>query len=248
MSTINAVGARNTWTEAVGGSGARASARADKMFAQVDSDADGSVDSTELQSMLDRVSQKTGEPPGAAGDALSMLDSDGTGTLSENELSAGMKDLMPPPSSTIDFAQRNASGLQGPAPAMYDGPVASAGATTGSGTEASNPLDINGDGVVSADEAATGALQDLVAAVDSNGDHQLSKSEFATFEKNLQAAVAGDTSSVAAASDPSSSESSAGADSEAKAFSAMIDLVLKQYTQNEAASAQASDSTLSLSA
>jgi Ca2+-binding EF-hand superfamily protein len=234
MSTITGVSARSTYNDAVSSGGAHRGRRADKLFDKVDTDGDGSVDSTELQSMLDNIKAKTGTDLGSASDVMSKLDTNGDGTLSKDELSSGMKELMPPPSSTVDFAQRSGGGSAG-------------------GSTSTDPLDTNGDGVVSAEEAAAGSLKDLFAAVDSNGDHQISKSEFETFQSNLQAALAGDTSSVTAAANGSTSSdgsdsSSSTEDNDAKAFSAMIDLVLKQYGQTEAQAAQVSDSSLSLTA
>jgi hypothetical protein len=70
----------------------------------VDSDGSGSVDATELAAMLEK-----GPLSGQSGDSAAMLkkmDSDGDGSLSQDELSQGMRDLMPPPPSTMAFAQQ----------------------------------------------------------------------------------------------------------------------------------------------
>ena len=60
----------------------------EKAFAKVDADSSGSVDTTEL----------TGQSLGSAEDLLATMDSDGSGSLSSDELDTGMKSLMPAPS------------------------------------------------------------------------------------------------------------------------------------------------------
>ena len=70
----------------------------EKAFAKVDADSSGSVDTTELQGMLDDITKKTGQSLGSAEDLLATMDSDGSGSLSSDELDTGMKSLMPAPS------------------------------------------------------------------------------------------------------------------------------------------------------
>ena len=157
MSTISGISsASSAWSEM---SSTRASARADKMFSKVDADGSGSVDTSELQSMLDDISTHTGNTLGRADEVLKKMDSDGSGSLSKDELDTGMKSLMPPPSSTVDFAQRS-----GPPP--EGGPPPSSGAESGSrSSSTTDPLDSNGDGVVSAQESAAGKLKEAMKAL-----------------------------------------------------------------------------------
>ena len=260
MSTISGISsASSAWS---GMSSARASARSEKMFAKVDTDGSGSVDTTELQSMLDDISSKTGNTLGSASDLMSTMDTDGSGTLSKDELDTGMKSLMPPPSSTLDFAQQQ-GGMGGmgdmdgmpPPPPPPDG--VSASSDSSSGTSSTDPLDTNGDGVVSAEERAAGALQDAVtslfAAADTDGDKSISKSEADTLKQKMDAVLEGlqsaSASSVQTASS-SDSSSSTSRDAASQTLTAFIDLVLKQYGQTAAASTASAtnDASISLTA
>jgi Ca2+-binding EF-hand superfamily protein len=158
------------------------------LFAKVDADGSGSVDKTELQGMLDKM---TGNTLGSSDDLMTKMDSDGDDSLSTSELDEGMKSLMPPPSSTVDFAQRG--GSTPPPPPPGDGPPPGSGEASGrtSASSSTDLLDTNGDGSVSAEERAAGAVkdmvQDLFKAMDSDGDQSVSKSEFAAFKEKLDA-------------------------------------------------------------
>lgn len=137
-----------------------------KMMAKVDSD--GSVDATELDSMLSNISEKTGVSLGDNTELLSQMDSDGDGGLSSSELEEGMKSLMPPPPSTMAFAQ----------------------ARVGSETQDDlfSKIDANGDG--SLDKGEVQALADKMKAdtgedigpdfteLDTDGDGSLTQAEF----------------------------------------------------------------------
>ena len=235
MTTISGTGSANgAWSEM---SSARASARAAKMFAKVDADGSGSVDKTELQGMLDHIAEKSGNTLGSADALMTKMDADGSGSLSQSELDAGMKSLMPAPSSTIDFAQQS----QGMPPAPpSDGAAARSNAT--------DPLDTNGDGTVSAEERAAGALNEaianLFAAADTDGDKRISQSEADTLKATMDTVVQG-------LQDSSSASNSSSSTSDASGFSlsAFVDLVLKQYAQGAAASASTdAASSLSVSA
>ena len=91
-----------------GAKGQRAQHQA-KMFAKVDTDSSGSVDQTELSSMLSDIASKTGTSLGDSKELFTKMDSNSDGSLSSDELDKGMKDLMPP-SSTMDFAQSRGMG------------------------------------------------------------------------------------------------------------------------------------------
>ena len=198
MSTISGVSsASSAWSQMSGS--ARSTSRADRMFAKVDADGSGSVDKTELQGMLDKMAEKSGNTLGSADDLMTKMDSDGNGSLSKDELDTGMKSLMPKPSSTVDFAQR--SGGSRPPPPSGDSDA------TGSSTSSTDPLDTNGDGTVSAEERAAGAVKDMVknlfAAMDSDGDESVSKSEFAAFKDKLDAMFGSSSSSTSASASSS---------------------------------------------
>jgi Ca2+-binding EF-hand superfamily protein len=172
MSTLGAVGgASSAWADF---SASRASAMKEKRFARVDTDGNGSVNQAELQTLFDKIAKKTGTTAADAATQLKKMDSNGDGSLSSDELAAGMKSLMPQPRSTVDFAQRHASagkgaggGHGGPPPAGRGGDGdgddgGAASSTHSSSSAATDPLDTNGDGAVSAQERAAGALKNLV--------------------------------------------------------------------------------------
>lgn len=233
MTTISGTGSANSaWSEM---SSARSSARAAKMFAKVDVDGSGSVDKTELQGMLDHIAEKSGNSLGSADELMTKMDADGSGSLSQSELDAGMKSLMPAPSSTVDFAQQS----QGMPPPPPDG---------ASGSSATDPLDTNGDGTVSAEERAAGALNEaianLFAAADTDGDKTISQTEADKLKATMDSVVQG----LQGSSNTSNSSSSTG-DAPGFSLTAFVDLVLKQYAQGAAAGASTdAASSLSVSA
>jgi len=158
---------------------------AQRLFSEFDADNSGSVDSTELQSLLSDVSQKTGISisSSAASDLLSASDSNGDGSLSASELGTALKSVLPPPPSTLDFVQsRSNSGSN----------TATTTATDQAGDDLFSQLDTNGDSSVSQDELqslldqmasdqgnSSSALNaaDVISQLDTNGDGSLSASE-----------------------------------------------------------------------
>lgn len=144
-----------------------------KMFAKVDADGSGGVDKSELQSLLDDVTQKTGVSNSTSTDELfSQIDSNSDGSLSQDELGEGMKSIMPPPPSTMDFAQSR----------------------SGSGDDLFGKLDTDGSGAVSQEElqalldkmasdhgtdsASATSSSDMFAKLDTDGNGSLSQPEF----------------------------------------------------------------------
>lgn len=104
MSTISGLGgADRSWQNAQSSGPNRRAAHEAKMFAKVDSDGSGSVDATELAAMLEKgpLSSQAGD----SAELLKQMDADGDGSLNSEELGQGLRDLMPPPSSTMAFAQ-----------------------------------------------------------------------------------------------------------------------------------------------
>lgn len=100
MSTISGLGGVNrAWDTSQSGASRKAEHEA-RMFAKVDSDGSGGVDATELAAMLEHTGQS-----GDSAELLKKMDSDSDGSLSSDELRQGMRELMPPPASTLDFAQ-----------------------------------------------------------------------------------------------------------------------------------------------
>ena len=160
---------------------ARAGQFGAKVFADLDTDSSGGIDKTELQSAFDKVAGATGTSARSADDLFSTIDSDGDGKISASELDAGMKSLMPPPSSTVDFASRR-EGRAERAFAKLD--------ADGSGSldadELQSMLDARKAGAASAassTDSSTGSAAltgaDLLKKLDTDGDGKVSEAEFA---------------------------------------------------------------------
>nr|WP_315234475.1 XopAW family type III secretion system calcium-binding effector [uncultured Albidiferax sp.] len=264
MSSISSVSnSSSAWAAA----NAPRSGNKDKLFAKVDVDSSGGVDSSELQTLLDKVSERTGiTNTNTAAGLMTQLDSNSDGSLNADELVNGITSIVPLP-STMEFAQTRASndsfasldadgdgklseaefnagrpqGAGGPPPA---GPPPSSSSTD----TTYDPLDTNKDGIVSAAEAAagaangttsaTGTMEALLQAIDSNRDGQLSDSEIDTLAQQVDSAM--DTLQKASAS-------SNGSDS--IDLNQLAQQLLKQYTSMAAGSASAATgSTVSVTA
>ena len=75
----------------------------EKLLSKLDTDQSGGVDGTELQSLIDDVAQKTGMGlDTSAKDMLAQYDADGDGSLNGEELGSAMKNLLPPPPTTME--------------------------------------------------------------------------------------------------------------------------------------------------
>ena len=166
MSTISGVsGSSNVWAAL---NTSRSQQHQAKMFAKVDTDGSGGVDQTELDTMLSKLSEKTGVSLGDSKELFSKMDSNGDGSLSSDELGQGMKDLLPPP-STMEFAQSRTHGGQ-------------------KEDDLFSKVDTNGDGSVDASElkVLTDKIQsdtgkDVSAQfsqLDTDGNGALSQAEF----------------------------------------------------------------------
>ncbi|MFT7724022.1 MAG: hypothetical protein QM788_14540 [Roseateles sp.] len=122
MSTISGLGGTNRIWDS--GPGARRAEQEARRFAKADGDGSGGVDAAELAAMLEQGGQS------ADVDSAALLQQmDGDGSLSGDELGQGLRELMPPPASTLEFAQG-----RGPA---------------GGGDEAFATMDADGDGQLS---------------------------------------------------------------------------------------------------
>ncbi len=164
MSSIsNVSGSSNAWAN-------QRSAMQTRMFAKVDTDSSGGVNASELQTMLDDVSEHTGVSfQKTEQELLTAMDGNSDGSLSSDELAQGMQSIMPPPPSTMDFAQaRN-------------------GAQKGS-DDLFSKVDTDGDGSVSKTEMsdfvakmgknADSSSDDKFAKLDTDADGALSQAEF----------------------------------------------------------------------
>lgn len=196
MTSISAYSGSSAWATT---SSDRSSRMQQRMFAKVDSNGDGSVDKTELQTMLSKIAEKDGSTALNADDVFSKMDSDGSGSLSASELDAGMKSLMPPPSSTVDFAQQR--GVDGPPP----GP----------------PPGMDGDTMK--------LMQDVFKAADTDGDGTLSTSEKDKLTTQIESALGGSDGTGASTDTSTSSTSASSAPHGPDILAALLEKVLKQY-------------------
>lgn len=140
-----------------------------KLFARVDADRSGVVDSTELQTLLTDISKKTGKKIDAT-QVMATMDKDSSGGLSSEELATGMKAVLPPPPSTVDFAQKRSGEPDEPrGPGGPGGAGRSKGTESGTATSTTyDALDTNQDGSVSELERLAGALKELVSTIESS--------------------------------------------------------------------------------
>jgi Ca2+-binding EF-hand superfamily protein len=178
MSAISSISASgHAWANAT----AQRSQMQAKMFNKVDADGNGGVDQTELQALFTDISKKTGAVLDAA-EQFSAMDSNADGSLNSDELAQGMQSLMPPPPSTMAFAQsRITSGQSGDLFAKVDsnsdGSVDEAEMTaftdkmkaeTGRDSPASfSTLDADGDGSLTQDEFDAGRPSAPLGGADS---------------------------------------------------------------------------------
>jgi len=168
MSTISGVsGSSNAWAAV---SAQRAQHQA-KMFAKVDTDRSGSVDQTELSSMLSDIASKTGTSVGDSKELFTKMDSNSDGSLSSDELDK--RHERPDAASALDHGLR---------------PVPWHGWQQWQPGRLFAKVDTDGDGSVSKDElqvltdkikADTGqdVSQDF-SQLDTDGSGSLSQTEF----------------------------------------------------------------------
>lgn len=175
MSSLSSVSTSGHWTASTppprqGGAGRLA----ERLMSRFDSDSSDSVDSTELQSLLDDVAKKTGvSTSSSASDLLASNDSDGDGNLSSQELAQTLQSILPPP-STMDFAQSRGS----------------SSATGQAGDDLFSKVDSDGSGAVSQEE-----LQGLLEHMSGNRDSTATSTEAAALFKQLDSDSDGSLSS-----------------------------------------------------
>lgn len=204
MSTISGVGGVNRpWDSGL----SRQAEHEARLFAKVDSDGSGGVDATELAAMLAHTGQS-----GDSAELLKKMDGDGDGSLTQDELSQGMRDLMPPPTSTLAFAQQRGTagdesrfatsdgdGGGPPSRAQFDAgrpppaqPATSAGttATTSAASADNDRLDTNKDGTVSEIERLAGELKVLAQGAGSSESSKPLDPEIAQLAQKLYDQIA----------------------------------------------------------
>lgn len=173
MTTISSVS--SAWSGANVQRAARPAHSPERLLAKVDTDGNGSVDAKELQSMLDKVAQKTGvSSETSAADLLAKYDSNGNGNLSADELAKGLESVMPK-RSTVDFAQSRSTEHSGQAGHELFGKADADGDGSVSQSGLQNLLEKMSGGTAS----ATGTSSDaLFSQLDTDGNGSLSQAEF----------------------------------------------------------------------
>lgn len=194
MSTVSSAGGGGS--SALSGMKSQRSQMQAKVFAKVDGNGDGGIDKAELQSMVSKISAKTGTSAASSSaganldKVFSQLDSNTDGKIDSVEMGKGMKNLaqaMAP--NTMAFAQSRGASMPGNATSNGAGRV--------QGPQDLDPanskdlfakVDTNGDGSIDAAEsqvlsekikADTGKdTSDMFAKLDKDGDGKLSKAEF----------------------------------------------------------------------
>ncbi|MBT9513611.1 MAG: EF-hand domain-containing protein [Acidovorax sp.] len=179
MTTISSVS--SAWSSASVQRASRPPPSPERLLSKIDADGSGGVSDTELQGLLDDVAQKTGvSSQTSAADLAKQYDSDGDGSLNADELGKTMQSVLPPPPSTMAFAQSRS------------GDSSSATATGQAGDDLFGKVDSDGDGAVSQTElqalleamsggtaSQTGVSSDeLFSQLDADGDGSLSEAEF----------------------------------------------------------------------
>ena len=179
MTSISSVS--SAWSSASVQRAPRPGPSPERLLSKIDADGSGGVSGTELQGLLDDVAKKTGvSSQTSAADLLQQYDSDGDGSLNADELGKTMQSVMPPPPSTMAFAQSRSDSST------------STGATGQAGDDLFGKVDSDGDGAVSQTElqallekmsggtaSKTGVSSDeLFSQLDADGDGSLSEAEF----------------------------------------------------------------------
>ena len=133
----------------------------DDLFSKVDTDSDGAVSQDELQVLTDKIKSESGQD---VSQDFSLLDADGSGSLSQAEFDAGR----PQPPAGAQGPQ-GAQGPGGPGGPPRSGGPGGAGKTESSSTTYDS-LDTNQDGTVSEMERMVGELQEAVASLASSSN------------------------------------------------------------------------------
>ena len=178
MTTISSVS--SAWSSASVQRASRPPPSPERLLSKIDADGSGSVSDTELQGLLDDVAKKTGvSSQTSAADLVKQYDANGDGSLNADELGKTMQNVLPPPPSTMAFAQSRSGD-------------SSSAATGQAGDDLFGKVDSDGDGAVSQTElqalleamsggtaSKTGVSSDEVfSQLDADGDGSLSEAEF----------------------------------------------------------------------
>lgn len=137
----------------------------DDLFSKVDTDSDGAVSQDELQVLTDKIKSESGQD---VSQDFSLLDADGSGSLSQAEFDAGRP--QPPAGAQGPQGAQGPGGPGGPGGPPPSGGPGGAGKTESSSSTTYDSLDTNQDGTVSEMERMVGELQEAVASLASSSD------------------------------------------------------------------------------
>ncbi|KRB27529.1 XopAW family type III secretion system calcium-binding effector [Acidovorax sp. Root70] len=181
MTTISSVS--SAWSSASVQRASRPGPSPERLLSKIDADGSGGVSDTELQGLLDDVAKRTGvSSQTSAADLVKQFDANGDGNLNADELGKTLQSVLPPPPSTMAFAQSRSG----------EGASAATSATGKAGDDLFGKVDSDGDSAVSKTElqalleamsggtaSQTGvSSDDVFSQLDTNGDGSLTQAEF----------------------------------------------------------------------
>ncbi|MGN8002485.1 XopAW family type III secretion system calcium-binding effector [Acidovorax sp. 22279] len=181
MTTISSVS--SAWSSASVQRASRPGPSPERLLSKIDTDGSGGVSDTELQGLLDNVAKKTGvSSQTSAADLVKQYDANGDGSLNADELGKTLQSVLPPPPSTMAFAQSRGG----------EGSSSATSATGQAGDDLFGKVDSDGDGAVSKTElqalleamsggtaSQTGvSSDDVFSQLDTDGDGSLTQAEF----------------------------------------------------------------------
>lgn len=172
-------------------------------FSQMDSDGDGSISKSELETVV----KNAGGTADEADTIYSAIGGTDTAGISQSQFGDAIKAGGPPPGGPPPGSPPDGAGL---------GKARSANDDAGSSTGVFNALDTNKDGTVSAEELAAGLGEttqstdtastgtdttksnDAFASIDTNGDGGISQDELSSFLKSTAQQVQSDQDTLSA--------------------------------------------------
>jgi Ca2+-binding EF-hand superfamily protein len=226
----------------------QATDRSQKLFDKLDTNGDGSIDSTELKTFADNIGSKTGTQIDSSS-LMKALDTDGDGSVSATELKDNGKAL-------FDNLRQQLAGSQSQAPA---------GASAGKpyADKLFNSIDTDGNGSISKDEldsflskqtdatTSTGSpsATDLMARLDTDGNGSISASELKAgmHHHGPHGPPPGGAPLAGASDDSGSSTSSDSSDTSSDYISKLVASLIAQYGASKS-DAATTGSTLSVAA
>ena len=174
MTTISSVS--SAWSSASVQRASRPAPTPERLLSKIDTDGNGGVSDTELQGLLDDVAKKSGvSSQTSAADLVKRYDSNGDGNLNADELGKTMQSVLPPPPSTMAFAQSRGDSATGQAGDDLFGKVDSDGDGAVSKTELQALLEAMSGGTASQTGVSS---DDVFSQLDADGDGSLTQAEF----------------------------------------------------------------------